>query len=150
MFMPGGSALMAGQRVRNAAYAETLETIVRDGPDAFYRGPIGAAICEDMRARDGFLSMDDLRGYRTNDMAPLRASYRGHEIIGPPPPCSGPLHIGQMLALLEPLPVRDYGLATAEGIHLIAEALKIAFADRIAATADPDFVAVPVARLLSP
>ncbi|MEZ5649798.1 MAG: gamma-glutamyltransferase [Burkholderiaceae bacterium] len=149
VFMPRGRAIEAGQRVANPAYAQALETIVRDGADALHAGAIGAAICDDMRAHDGYVTAADLAGYRTSELAPLRAHYRGFEIIGPPPPCSGPLHIGQMLALLEALPVREAGFATADGIHLIAEALKIAFADRIAVTADPDFVPVPVQRLLS-
>lgn len=149
VFLPGGQLLRPGQRVTNAAYAETLETLVREGPDAFYRGPVGAALCDDMRAHGGHLDAGDLERYRISDMAALRAVYRGHEIFGPPPPCSGPLHIGQMLAILEKLPVRETGFGTADGVHLLAEVLKIAFADRVAATADPDFVSVPVERLLS-
>jgi len=79
----------------------------------------------------------------------VRCDYRGFEIIGPPPPCSGPLHIGQMLRILEGFDVGALGFGSTDGVHLIAEVLKIAFADRAAATADPDFVPVPVARLLS-
>ncbi|MEZ5728273.1 MAG: gamma-glutamyltransferase [Burkholderiaceae bacterium] len=149
VYLPGGSPLAAGERVCNSAYADTLETIMRDGPAALYDGPIGAAVCEDMRRHDAFLSRDDLLRYRVNALEPLHTNYRGHVIVGPPPPCSGPLHIGQMLSILEAMPVRDLGFGTVDGVHLIAEALKIAFADRRAATADPDFVPVPVARLLS-
>lgn len=149
VFLPGGRPLEAGARVANPAYADTLEAIVRQGPDALYRGGLGAAVCDDMRAHGGFITESDLAGYRTSVMPALRFGYRGHEIVGPPPPCSGPLHIAQMLAILEGLPVGRLGFATADGIHLLAEVLKIAFADRRAATADPDFVPVPVDRLMS-
>jgi gamma-glutamyltranspeptidase/glutathione hydrolase len=149
VFMPGGTPLVAGTRVVNAAYAETLRLIVRQGPGALYHGELGAALADDMRRHQAYLGVDDLRQYRTNDMEALRSSYRGFEIIGPPPPCSGPLHIGQMLNILEGFDVASLGFASTEGVHLLAEVLKIAFADRAAATADPDFVAVPVERLLS-
>ena len=77
-------------------------------------------------------------------MAPLRARYRGFEITGPPPPCAGPLHIGQMLAILEGFDIAGSGFGSADSVHLLAEVLKIAFADRAAGTGDPDFVDVPV------
>ena len=80
----------------------------------------------------------------------LRFGYRGFEITGPPPPSAGPLHVGQMLAILEGMDVAGKGFGSADSVHLLAEVLKIAFADRVAATADPDYVTVPVARLLSP
>ena len=149
VFMPGGQALKAGMRVVNADYARTLETVVREGPAALYRGALGQALAEDMAARGGYLTQDDLAAYRTNEREVLRATYRGFEITGPPPPSAGPLHIGQMLAILEGIDVAGLGFGTADGVHLIAEALKIAFADRAAATADPAYVEVPVARLLS-
>src|SRR6202012_3581183 len=88
-------------------------------------------------------------GYRTIDREPLRGTYRGFEIIGPPPPSSGPLHIIQMLNILEGYDIGALGFASADTLHLLAEVLKIAFADRAAATADPAFVQVPVAKLLS-
>lgn len=149
VFMPGGAPLAAGARVVNAAYADTLRTIVRDGPAALYRGALGAALADDAARHGAYLGREDLAGYRTRDLDVLRAAYRGFEILGPPPPCSGPLHIGQMLAILEGFDVAGAGFGTAASVHLLAEVLKIAFADRAAATADPDFVAVPVERLLS-
>jgi gamma-glutamyltranspeptidase/glutathione hydrolase len=149
VFMPGGVPLEAGARVTNAAYADTLRAIVRDGPGALHGGAIGAVLAADAARHGGWLAEADLAGYRTRDMAPLRAWYRGFEILGPPPPCSGPLHIGQMLAILEGYDVAASGPGTADTVHLLAEAMKIAFADRAAATADPDFVPVPIERLLS-
>jgi gamma-glutamyltranspeptidase/glutathione hydrolase len=149
VFLPGGTPLAAGERVRNGAYADTLRTIVREGPGSLYHGAIGAAFVDDMRRHGGHLGLADLQGYRTNDLAPLRTRYRGFEIIGPPPPCSGPLHIGQMLRILEGFDLRASGAGSTDTLHRVAEAMRIAFADRAAATADPDFVPVPVERLLS-
>ncbi len=91
----------------------------------------------------------DLAAYRTEKRVPLRGSYRGFEIVGPPPSSSGPLHIIEMLNILEGYDLHAMGFGTPDTLHLLAEVLKIAFADRAAATADPDFVAVPVERLTS-
>ena len=78
--------------------------------------------------------------YRTIDREPLRGNYHGFEIVGPPPPSSGPLHIIQMLNILEGYDIGALGFGSADTLHLLAEVLKIAFADRAAATADPAFV----------
>jgi gamma-glutamyltranspeptidase/glutathione hydrolase len=149
VFMPGGQRLQAGMRVVNAAYADTLRSIVREGPSVLYGGELGRAVAMDMRAHGAFLNEDDLRRHRTNELAVLRSTYRGFEITGPPPPSGGPLHIGQMLGILEGLDVKGSGFGSAQTVHWIAEVLKIAFADRAAATADPDHVKVPIERLLS-
>jgi gamma-glutamyltranspeptidase/glutathione hydrolase len=149
VFMPGGTPLRAGARVVNGALADTLRAVVREGPAALYSGAIGAALVADMARHDAWLSREDLARYRTSALEPLRSNYRGFEIVGPPPPCSGPLHIGQMLNLLEGFDLRAAGFGSADASHLLAEALKIAFADRAAATADPEHVPVPVAKLLS-
>ena len=149
VFLPGGQPLKAGMRVVNAAYADTLRLVVREGPGALYGGALGAALADDMQCRGGHLTQDDLRGYRTHDRAVLRSMYRGFEITGPPPPCAGPLHIGQMLQILEGFDIAGAGFGSADNVHRLAEVLKIAFADRAASTADPDFVPVPVDRLLS-
>ena len=149
VFMPGGSPLRAGTRVVNAAYAETLRQIVREGPDALYSGSLGDTLIQDMARHEAFIAREDLARYRINDLAVVRSNYRGFEIVGPPPPCSGPLHIGQMLNILEGFDLRGLGFGTTHSVHLLAEVLKIAFADRAAATADPDFVPVPVEQLLS-
>ena len=149
VFMPDGTPLRAGTRVANGAYADTLRLVAREGARALHDGEIGATLVEDMAAHGAYLRREDLARYRTQSLEPLRTRYRGFEIVGPPPPCSGPLHIGQMLAILEGLDLAASGAGSARTLHLIAEALKIAFADRAAATADPDFVRVPVERLLS-
>ncbi|MDO9287108.1 MAG: gamma-glutamyltransferase [Aquabacterium sp.] len=149
VFLPGGAPLKAGHRVVNAAYADTLRLVVQQGPAALYGGALGAALADDMQQHGAYLTLADLQRYRTHDMPVLRASYRGFEITGPPPPCAGPLHIGQMLQILEGFDVAAGGFGSVDAVHRLAEVLKIAFADRAASTADPDFVPVPVDRLLS-
>ncbi len=149
VFLPGGQPVQAGVRVVMGDYAETLRLIAREGPATLYGGALGVRYAAFLASAGGHLAMDDLTGYRTVEREPVRGVYRGHEIVGPPPPSSGPMHIIQMLNILEAFDLRNLGFGTPETAHLIAEALKIAFADRAAATADPDFVEVPVARLLS-
>ncbi len=149
VFLPGGRPLAHGDRVTNPTCADSLRLVVQHGPAALYGGALGRQLTDDMQQRGGHLAPADLHAYRTNDMAVLRIFYRGFEITGPPPPCAGPLHIGQMLNILEGFDVAAAGFGTPESAHLLAEVLKIAFADRAACTGDPDFVNVPVARLLS-
>ena len=149
LFLPGGRPVQAGARVVMGDYADTLRLIAREGPAALYGGAIGARYVEHMARAEGHLAMADLTGYRTVEREAVRGTYRGYEIVGPPPPSSGPLHIIQMLNILEAFDIRALGFGTPETSHLITEALKIAFADRASATADPDFVPVPVSRLLS-
>lgn len=148
-FLPGGRPLQAGDRLVAADYAHTLEVIAKEGAAALHGGSLGRAIVDHLARRGGWLSMEDLAGYRLIDREPVRGSYRGHEVIGPPPPSAGGVHVLQMLSILEGFDLRAMGFGSADSMHLLAEALKIAFADRAAATADPAFVDVPVERLLS-
>lgn len=148
LYLPGGSPIAAGARLVTGDYAETLRTIMRDGPSVLYTGSLGRHYAEHMAQAGGYITTEDLTRYRTVPRDPLRGVYRGYEIIGPPPPSSGPLHIIQMLNILEGYDIGALGFGTPDTVHLLAEALKIAFADRAAATADPAFVKVPVGKLL--
>ena len=149
LFLPGGEPVRAGTRVIQADYAASLRLIAEHGPDALYQGPLGAALADDMARSGGLIDMADLAAYKVIERAPVRGTYRGHEIIGPPPPSSGGVHIVQMLNILEGFDIGALGFGSADAAHLLAEALKIAFADRAVATADPAFVDVPVERLTS-
>ncbi len=149
VFMPDARPLSAGDRLLQPGYAESLELIAAQGAQAVYGGPLGHALVDDMARHGGYITAQDLNNYRTRDREALRSHYRGFDIVGPPPPCAGVLHIGQMLQVLEGIDVRGMGFGTAQGIHLLAEVMKMAFADRLAVTGDPDFVPVPVAHLLS-
>jgi len=149
LYLPGGTPIVAGIRLINGEYAETLRNIARDGPNILYTGALGALYADHMARSGGYVTSEDLRRYRTIDREALRGTYRDYDVVGPPPPASGPLHIIQMLNILEGYDIRGLGFGSADTLHLLAEVLKIAFADRAAATADPAFVKVPVDKLLS-
>ncbi|WP_159008472.1 gamma-glutamyltransferase [Bradyrhizobium sp. S69] len=149
IYLPDGMPLKAGERVVQAEYAETLKYISQHGEAALYSGPLGDILVDYMSAHGGFIARQDLTSYKTVERAPIRAEYRGWEILGPPPPAASGVHITQMLNILEGYDLAAMGFGSAETIHLLAEVLKIAFADRAAASGDPDFVGVPVQRLTS-
>ena len=147
LFLPGGAPLRAGARVVQPEYAETLRTIAREGADALYTGELGGALVEAMSRTGGLVTRADLGAYRVIERDPIRGAYRGFEILGPPPPASSGVHMAQMLNLLEGFDVGAMGFGSPDAVHLLAEVMKIAFADRAVATADPAFVEVPVERI---
>ena len=130
-------------------YAATLRLIAAKGPGVLYGGDLGATVADYMRRHGGIITLDDLARYETIERQPIRGRYRGFEITGPPPPTAGGLHLVEMLNILEGFDPRGLGFGTADYFHLIAEVLKIGFADRNACTGDPAFVDIPVERLLS-
>ena len=149
IFLPGGKPLAEGALLVQADYARTLREIAEKGPDHLYGGTLGKRIADYLQQAGSYVALEDLANYRTVERQPVRGTYRGVEIVGPPPPCSGGVHIVQMLNLLEKFDIAGMGFGTTETLHLMAEALKIAAADRRATTADPAFVDVPVERLIS-
>lgn len=149
LFLPGGQPLQPGDRLVQGDYAASLRLIAERGPAALYDGPLGAALTGFMAAKGGLIDQADLTAFRVIERAPVRGTYRGFEILGPPPPSSSGVHIVQMLNILEGYDIGGLGFGSADAVHLLAEALKIAFADRAVATADPAFVDVPVDRLIA-
>jgi len=148
-FLPGGAPIKAGDLITMAEYAATLRLIAAKGPGVLYGGDLGATVADYMRRAGGIITLDDLARYETIERAPVRGRYRGFEIAGAPPPTAGGLHLIEMLNILEGFDPRGLGFGTADYYHLIAEVLKIGFADRNACTGDPAFVDIPVERLLS-
>ena len=149
IYLPNGMPLKAGERVVQSEYAETLTYISQRGETALYQGPLGDILVDYMKKKGGFITREDLTRYKTIERQPIRADYRGWEILGPPPPAASGVHIAQMLNILEGYDIAKSGFGSAETIHYLAEVLKIAFADRAAASGDPDFINVPVERLTS-
>ncbi|MFT5447905.1 MAG: gamma-glutamyltranspeptidase/glutathione hydrolase [Gammaproteobacteria bacterium] len=143
LFLPAGTPLRAGTRLVQSEYAETLRHIAREGAAALHGGALGSALI------GGIMTASDWQSFRVEDREPICSTYRGYEVLGPPPPASAGVHIAQMRNLLEGYDVGAMGFGSPESVHLLAEVLKIAFADRAVATADPAFVEVPVARLIS-
>jgi gamma-glutamyltranspeptidase/glutathione hydrolase len=141
-----------GYKLKNPALADTLEIIARDGTKSFYQGDIAADIAKAVQndpRKPGRLTVDDLANYRAKEREPVCARYREHRVCGAGPPSSGAVAVGQTLGILAPfdLGATPFSLSAA---HAIAEAERLAFADRNRYLADPDFVAVPVAGLLDP
>lgn len=131
----------------------TLRTLAEHGPAAFYQGEIAGTIAARATAgawRTGRLTPEDLAGYRVETREALCGQYREWRVCGAPPPSSGGLAVLQVLGMLEHFPMAELADQRAEAIHLIAEASRLAFADRAAWVGDPEFVEVPVAHLLAP
>jgi len=148
LLLAGDKAIEPGTRLVQADYAASLRLIARRGPAALYDGPLGKALTDFMAANGGLIDQADLSAYKVATREPVRGSYRGYEIVGPPPPSSSGVHIVQMLNILEGYDIGSLGFGSADAVHLLAEALKIAFADRAVATADPAFIKVPVERFV--
>ena len=147
VFLPGGLPPAVGDLVVRADYARTLEEVARLGPDVLYVGSIGQMVVDDMASNGGIVTSDDLRDYRIHLREPVRGTYRGYEIVAMAPTSSGGTAIVEMLNILQGFDVEGAGFGTAEGVHLLAESMKIAFADRFEYMGDPGFVEVPVAAL---
>jgi gamma-glutamyltranspeptidase/glutathione hydrolase len=148
-FLPGGAPIKAGDLIVMPEYAATLRHVAAKGPGVLYGGDLGATVAEYMRQAGGIITLEDLARYESIERQPIRGRYRGYEITGAPPPTAGGLHLIEMLNVLEGFHPRALGFGSVEYFHLIAEILKIGFADRNACTGDPAFVDIPIAWLLS-
>jgi gamma-glutamyltranspeptidase / glutathione hydrolase len=147
VFLNNGKPYQEGDILRQPDLAATLGRLQRQGPREFYEGQTARLIAEDMRRNGGLITLEDLRGYKVSERAPLRSTYRGHEIISMPPPSSGGVALISMLNILEGYDLRRTGWNSAETYHLLTETMRRAYADRAAYLADPDFVKIPVAGL---
>ena len=146
---PDDGVPQAGDHIGLDDLAATLEAIATQGAAGFYQGPVAQKIVDAVRAAGGRMTMDDLAHYRAVEREPVSGTYRGHTIVSMPPPSSGGAHIIEILNILEGYPLREQGLNSAASLHEIAEAEKLAYADRAAFLGDPDFVKVPLAGLVS-
>lgn len=159
-YLPDGSPRAAGSRLSNPALAGVLQTLAREGADAFYRGPLAEAMVAKVHqhpTNPGVLAAADLASYSAKLRDGLCFYYRQSEVCGFPTPSSGTIALGQIFGMLEsrdmaalkPVPTADGRLAaSSEAIHLYSEAARLAFADRNQYVADGDFVGVPVQGLL--
>jgi gamma-glutamyltranspeptidase / glutathione hydrolase len=142
-----GAALDPGDRLVQSDLAATLETIAKEGPGAFYEGPVAQKIADAVQAAGGVMTVDDLKNYQPIERAPVRGTYRGYDLVSMPPPSSGGVELLEMLNIME-----GYDLThddEAQTLHLMIEAMKRAYADRALFLGDPDKVHNPVARLTS-
>ena len=146
---PGGGTWASGDRLVLKDLAKTLRAIATDGPDAFYKGWIADRIAEDMAANGGIITKEDLAAYDARERAPVKGTFRGYEIAAMPPPSSGGVALIEMLNMLEAFDLKAKGAASAEARHLEIEAMRRAYLDRARYLGDPDFVQVPLGKLLS-
>ncbi len=150
LLLPDGAPIRPGERLRRPDYAATLRLIAAEGAASLHGGgALGAALAAHMAAAGGLVTAADLASVRVMEREPIHGAYRGWQVVGPPPPSSAGVHVTQMLNILEGYDVAAMGFGSPDAVHLLAEVLKIAFADRAVATADPAFVDVPVSRLVS-
>ncbi|NHA15200.1 gamma-glutamyltransferase [Thioalkalivibrio sp. XN279] len=148
VFLPGGRAPKKGEIFRNPALADTYEKIAAGGRDAFYKGEIARTIADYMQANGGFLSYEDLATHSSDWVEPVAVNYRGYDVWQLPPNGQGIAGL-QILQLLEGYDVASMGFGSADFMHLFVEAKKLAFEDRARFYADPDFMDVSVAKLIS-
>jgi gamma-glutamyltranspeptidase/glutathione hydrolase len=148
VFTRDGRPLRPGEILYQKDLARTFLAVIEGGRDAFYRGPIARAIVKFSEEQGGLLSLKDFADCRSRWQAPISTAYRGHTVYEAPPNSSGHVLL-QELNLLEQFDVKSLGCNTSECIHLMVEAKKLAFADREAYVADPDFIDVPTEGLVS-
>jgi len=148
IFLRDGKFYTAGETLRQPELAATLGRLQKDGPREFYTGRTAELLAADMAAHGGLITREDLAGYRAVERAVVRGTYRGYELLTMPPPSSGGIALLQMLAMLERQDVAALAPAGAEKIHLFAEVMRRAYADRAAYLGDPDFTKIPVGALL--
>ncbi len=148
IYLKGGKFYDEGELFRQPELAATFARLQRFGPDEFYEGETARMIVADMKRNNGLMTLDDLRGYVAKERTPLRGNYRGHEIISMPPPSSGGAVLIEMLNILEGYDLQKFEASSSERYHLMAEAMRRAFADRAEYMGDTDFVKVPIAGLI--
>lgn len=141
VFFKNGAPVKAGEILKQPDLAKTYRSIAAQGSDWFYRGPFAAALGDWMQANGGILTSNDFANYHIELREPIATSYRGYEIVSFPPPSSGGVHVLEMLNILEHFDLKKMDDATR--LNVIAEAMKLAFADRAYWLGDPDFVNVP-------
>ncbi|MBU0616304.1 MAG: gamma-glutamyltransferase, partial [Planctomycetes bacterium] len=155
LLTPDGSVPKPGDKFKRPGLAKALELIAKDGPDAFYNGPISKAIIAAVQAHGGLLVPGDLSRYRVVERQPLRISQFDtmrefqHEIVAMPPPSSGGVCLAEILNIIGTCTVRSDIHPEEEREHVLVEAMKHAFADRARWLGDPDFYPIPSAGLTS-
>ncbi len=149
IFLKNGAPLQQGDRLVQPDLARTLQAISDDGPEqAFYNGPIGAAIAAASHAGGGIITPADFAHYKVRELPPVECDYRGFHIISAPPPSSGGVVLCEILGILQGYDLHRMGFHSAEEVHVLAEAMRRAFVDRNDKLDDPDYIKNPVAELI--
>ena len=149
IFLQEGKPYPVGAVMRNPDLANTLDKIAKGGKDAFYKGEIADRIVAQVKQDGGVLTHADLEGFSVRVLEPVRATYRGYEVISSPLPSSGGTHVAQILNVLENFDVSALEVNSAQYLHLFSEVFKLCYADRAKYMGDPKFAKVPLQGLLS-
>lgn len=149
IFFNGDAPLKSGERLVQKDLAQSLNKIAKEGSSAFYKGDIAKAIVAEMQKHGGMIQLQDLASYKAIERETIYGEYRGYQVVSMPPPSSGGIHLLQILNILSHFPLAELGANSAESIRLIAEASKLAYADRSEFLGDPAFVQMPVQGLIS-
>lgn len=149
-YKAGGVPYLPGETLVQSDLANTLRMIADKGAEGFYKGETAERIAAKVQHAGGGMTVDDLAGYEPVWRDAVTGTYRGYEIASMPPPSSGGVHIVEILNMLEAFPIAEFGPNSADTIHVMAEAMRRAYADRSKYLGDPDYVDVPVKGLTSP
>ncbi|WP_435214077.1 gamma-glutamyltransferase [Luminiphilus sp. nBUS_16] len=144
-----GKAPAIGSLFKQPDLAATLQRIADNGRDGFYAGPTAELIAKDMAANDGLITQEDLANYVAVERAPVTGQFKDYAIVSAPPPSSGGIHVIQMLNILEPYPLETWGHNSAQYLHHVIEAMKLAYADRSEHLGDPERMEAPIDFLLA-
>ncbi len=144
-----GTALRRGEKLVQKDLAATLESLADNGGRSFYAGATAAKIAAAVQAAGGHMTQKDMQDYRVRERVPLEGTYRGYDIVAMPPPSSGGVALIELLNILEGYPLGKFAASSPEALHLMAEAMKPAYADRAQYLGDPDHIKVPVRGLTS-
>lgn len=150
IFLRKGRFYQPGEILKQKNLAKTLKKIARRGAQEFYAGSIAKRLAKEMRRHGGLITLDDMRRYRARLREPLRGEFRGYEIFSAPPPSSGGVVLLEMLNILSPFLPEHPAAHAPDTVHLVAESMRRAFADRARFLGDADFARVPVRGLLDP
>jgi len=142
-----GKPRKTGETLVQPDLAASLTAISQQGPDAFYKGAIADAIVKASQGKGGILTKADFESYKVREFKPVTCTYRGYEIVSAPPPSSGGVVVCEILNVLEGYPLAKFGPGSVETVHVMAEAMRAAYADRNASLGDPDFIKNPVDHL---
>src|SRR5919107_155556 len=148
IYLKGGKFYQEGELFQQPELAATFARLQRFGPNEFYDGETARMIVADIKRNNGLMTIDDLHGYVAKERTPVRGNYRGYEIISMPPPSSGGAVLIQMLNILEGFDLQKLEASSSDRYHLMAEAMRRAFADRAEYMGDSDFVKVPIPGLI--
>jgi gamma-glutamyltranspeptidase / glutathione hydrolase len=148
-FKADGSSYSAGEVLKQPDLALSLKLISDYGKKGFYSGYIAKQFISYSKKQKGLISQKDLDSYTPIFRNPVQGDYKGYTIYAMPPPSSGGIHLIQLLKLLEPYPLKNKGHNSAASIHIMVEAMKLAYADRSTYLGDPDYVSIPMEKLIS-